>query len=901
MTTPKRLFLIDGMALIYRAHFALIKNPLLTADGRHTSAIYGFMNSLFKLLREENPDYISIVLDCKEPTFRHEIYTEYKATREKMPQELVEQIEPLYSVIETTKIPMIKLPGYEADDIMGTLAKKAEKEGLQTYIVTGDKDMMQLVNDFTFVYTPGNRFKPTTVYDAKKVSEKWGIGPDGIIDLLALMGDTSDNVPGIDGVGPKTAVKILNEYGTIEVALENAEHIKNKRAREGMLNGKDLVHLSKELVTIKCDVPVDFHLEQLLRQSMDAEALTAKFQDLELYSLIQHVSKFSDDIVEFETPDKNYKTFTNTADLDAMISVLKKSTLISFDLETTSVNALQADIVGLSFSVKENEGWYIPVLYPEKLASLFDEFSLTVILDKLKPLFEDAQTHFCGQNLKYDALVLSRYDIGLNGIVFDSMIAEHLLHPEKNSYRLDYLALDYLNYRMKPIQDLIGKGTKQISMVDVPLKDIAFYATEDADVALQVVLKQQGIIPDENLSEPFEHIEMPLLPVLITMEENGVYLDLDFLKELSGVLAKKLDALIVKIHSMAGHEFNINSPQQLGVVLFDELELKPIRKRSTAVEVLEILKNHHPLPEHILKYRHLAKLKNTYIDAFPNHVHPKTGRVHTSLNQTIAATGRLSSTNPNFQNIPIRTEIGREIRKAFCVQNPDHVMLSADYSQIELRIMADFSQEPALIEAFKNGIDIHTRTAALVFSVDESKVTADQRRTAKVVNFGIMYGAGPFRMSQELGISMAEARDLISTYFGSYPGIRRYMNDTLASAHENGFVKTRLGRRRKMTQLNSGNHNLVKAEERAAINMPIQGTAADLIKIAMINIHKKMDDENYTSKMILQIHDELLFEGPPEEMDKLSKLVVDEMEGAMSLSVPLKVDWKIGKNWYEAH
>ncbi|MBT5078194.1 MAG: DNA polymerase I, partial [Candidatus Marinimicrobia bacterium] len=636
-------------------------------------------------------------------------------------------------------------------------------------------------------------------------------------------------------------------------------------------------------------------------QSMDAEALTQKFQDLELYSLIQHVSKFSDDIVEFETPDKNYKTIINTNDLDTMISELKKSALISFDLETTSINALQADIVGLSFSVKENEGWYIPVLYPEKVVSLFDEFSLSLILEKLKPLFEDAKVHFCGQNLKYDALVLSRYDVGLNGIVFDSMIAEHLLHPEKNSYKLDYLALDYLNYRMKPIEDLIGKGAKQISMADVPLEDIAFYATEDADVALQVALNQQPIIPEENLSEPFENIEMPLLPVLITMEENGVYLDLDFLKELSGVLAEKLDKLIAQIHTMAGHEFNLNSPQQLAVVLFDELELKPIRKRSTAVEVLEVLKSHHPLPEYILEYRHLAKLKNTYIDAFPNHVHPKTGRVHTSLNQTIAATGRLSSTNPNFQNIPIRNEIGREIRKAFCVQNPEHVMLSADYSQIELRIMADFSQEPALIEAFKNGTDIHTRTAALVFSVDESDVTADQRRTAKVVNFGIMYGAGPFRMSQELGISMADARKLIDTYFGSYPGIQKYMDDTLASAHENGFVKTRLGRKRKMTQLNSGNHNLVKAEERAAINMPIQGTAADLIKIAMINIHKKMDEENYTSKMILQIHDELLFEGPPEEMDKLSKLVVDEMEGAMTLSVPLKVDWKIGKNWYEAH
>ena len=901
MTTPKRLFLIDGMALIYRAHFALIKNPLLTADGRHTSAIYGFMNSLFKLLREEDPDYISIVLDCKEPTFRHEIYTEYKATREKMPQELVEQLEPLYSVIEATKIPMIKLPGYEADDIMGTLAKKAEKESLHTYIVTGDKDMMQLVNDSTFVYTPGNRFKPTTIYDSKKVSKKWGIGPDGIIDLLALMGDTSDNVPGIDGVGPKTAVKILNEYGTIEAALDNAEHIKNKRAREGMLNGKDLVYLSKELVTIKCDVPVDFHLEQLLRQSMDAQVLTEKFEDLELYSLIQHATKFSDDIIEFDTPDKNYKICTSLVELDTVIPILKNSHLISFDLETTSVIALEADIVGLSFSVKENEGWYIPIIYPEKATSLFDDFNLKVVLDNLKPLFEDPQIYFCGQNLKYDALVLSRYDISLNGIVFDSMIAEHLLHPEKNSYKLDYLALDYLNYRMKPIEDVIGKGAKQISMAEVPLDDISFYATEDADVTLQVVRKQKPIISNESLSNPFENIEMPLLPVLITMESNGVYLDLDFLKKLSAILGEKLDTLIATIHSIAGHEFNINSPQQLAVVLFDELELKPIRKRSTAVEVLEVLKSHHPLPEYILEYRHLAKLKNTYIDSFPGHVHPKTGRVHTSLNQTIAATGRLSSANPNFQNIPIRTETGREIRKAFTVQNPEHVMLSADYSQIELRIMADFSQEPALIEAFNHGIDIHTRTAALVFSIDESLVTADQRRTAKVVNFGIMYGAGPFRMSQELGISMAEARDLINTYFNSYPGIRKYMDNTLASAHEKGFVKTRLGRRRKMTQLKSGNHNLVKAEERAAINMPIQGTAADLIKIAMINIHKKMNDGNYTSKMILQIHDELLFEGPPEEMDKLSKLVVDEMEGAMSLSVPLKVDWKIGKNWHEAH
>ena len=900
MTLPKRLFLIDGMAQIYRAHFAMIKNPLITKDGRQTSAIFGFMNSLFKLLRDENPDYIAVVLDCKEPTFRHKLYTEYKATREKMPEELVEQLEPLYEVISHTNIPMLKKPGFEADDIIGTLVKKAEQAGLITYMVTGDKDMMQLVSDSTFMYAPGNRFKPTTIYDKIKVKEKWGVGPDGIIDMLALVGDTSDNVPGVDGVGPKTAKKLLDQYKDIETILEHADEAQNKRVRAGLQNGRDLVHLSRELVTIHCDVPVEFHVEELIRKDMDGEALAHDFQDLEMYSLITQVEALSGNaVVPLEQPDKNYQTILTQTELDSLITTISNAELISFDLETTSVKSLEADIVGLSFSVKANTGYYIPVEYPEKESK--PGLTLDIVLENLKPIFENDSNRFCGQNIKYDALVLSRYGIHLENIVFDSMIAEYMLHPEKNSYKMDYLSIDYLNYRMVPIDALIGTGLHQKSMAEVPLEDIAFYASEDADIAFQLAGILKDKLEEESLFEPYNEIEIPLIPVLTTIEKNGVYLNLDFLAELSRKFGEELELLTEKIHQMAGREFNINSPKQLGKILFDELELKPIRKRSTAVEVLQVLKNYHPLPEEVLKYRHLAKLKNTYVDAMPNYVNKATGRVHTSLNQTIAATGRLSSTSPNFQNIPIRTETGREVRKAFVSQNSDWVILSADYSQVELRIMAHYSQEPELISAFAEDADIHSRTAAMVNGITESEVTADQRRSAKVVNFGIMYGAGPYRMSQELGINIADAKTLIDNYFDTYPGIRKYMDKTLSLARDRGYVETLYKRRRKTGNLNASNRNIVQAEERVAINMPIQGTAADIIKIAMINIHKKMDSENYQSKMILQIHDELLFECPQAEVEKLAAMVIEEMEGAVQLSVPLKVDWNYGKSWYEAH
>jgi DNA polymerase I len=902
MTKKKRLFLIDGMALIYRAHFAMIKNPLMTKDGKHTSAIHGFFNMLFKLIRDEKPDYFAVVTDCKEPTFRHKIYTDYKATREKMPEELSEQINPIYELLSEMNIPLLKNPGYEADDIIGTIAKQAENENLDCYVVTSDKDMMQLVSNSTFIYSPGNRFKPTTIYDRNKVIERYGIPPEKFIEYLAMVGDSSDNIPGIDGIGPKTAKKLLLEYDSIDEILKHTDDVRNKRVQNGLINGKELVYLSKELVTIHIDVPIDLHASQLERKTLNIEKVSTSFKNLELYSIIKQLESVS---IQKPTVNndvkKDYSTITDMFSLEKMIVQLETAELISFDTETTSVNALTADLVGMSFSTSSHKGWYIAIEYPEKVSDLFSDWNPAPILEKLRHVLEDNKYSICGQNIKYDALVLSRYGIQLNGIVFDTMIVSHLLYPSSNSVKLDYLALRELNYEMKPIEELIGSGTKQKSMADVPIKDIAFYAVEDADITFQLAKLYQTEIDKQNMTIPYYEIENPLISVLIEMEKSGVFLDLQFLDQLSVDLGIQLDKLEKDIHSLAGTEFNINSPKQLATILFDILELKPIRKRSTDVNVLEVLKNYHPLPESILKYRHLKKLKSTYIDALPSHVNSVDGRVHTSLNQTITSTGRLSSTKPNFQNIPIRTELGREIRKAFIPQKEDCVILSADYSQIELRVMAHMSGEPTLVEAFNNGDDIHRRTASVVFGITPEEVTTDQRRTAKIVNFGIMYGAGAYRMSQELGISMKEGKNLVDSYFKTYPGIRKFIDTTLRTAQEKGEVSTLMGRVRKTSDFNSGRSQMVQAEERATTNFPIQGTAAELIKIAMIRIYNKIKEKKLKTKMILQIHDELLFEVPNEELDDVIKMVVFEMENAMELSVPLKVDYGFGKNWYEAH
>ena len=899
----KRLFIIDGMAMIYRSHFAMIKNPLTTKNGQHTSAAYGLANSIFKLIKDENPEYLAIAMDCREPTFRHKMYDQYKANRESMPEELVSQLEIIDKMINWMNIPILRKPGFEADDIMGTLSKLASKHNVATYLVTGDKDMMQLVSDDVFLYSPGTRFNPTTIYDIDKVKGKWGVEPDKMIELLSLLGDSSDNIPGVDGVGKKTAAKLLEKYGDIGTIVENIEEIPNKRVRQGLLNGRDTLDLAIKLVTIDNSVEIDTSIDQLLRQPMDDSSLKAFFNELEIHSLastldsISKTSKIDNPVIV----DKKYTSILTQESLSKFISSLNDKMLISIDLETTEIDPIKADIVGISISFKANEGFYIPILFPEKDDTKEYNLDLVFVLNSLKEILEDEKYKKCGQNIKYDCLIFKRHGINLRGIFFDSMIAEHILHPEKNSYKLDNLSIEYIGYEMQPIENLIGKGKDQISMSEVPLKDIEFYAAEDSDLALQLTEKLQDKIKENSLEAPYFDIEIPLIPVLVDMEEEGVYVDKEMLQKLSVEIDINIDKLQKDIYKIADKEFNINSPQQLAVVLFDELELKEIKKRSTSIEVLETLKFHHPLPELILKYRHFSKLNSTYIKALPNHINSRTGRVHTSFNQTIASTGRLSSTKPNFQNIPIRTEFGKKIRKAIRAQDDNSVIFSADYSQIELRVMAHYSQEPELLNAFKNDLDIHSRTASLVYGVNEEAVTTEQRRAAKVVNFGIMYGAGPFRMSKELGISMKEAKELIDTYFKTYPGIQTYIQKTIENAHVRGYVHTLGGRKRYAQSLGTSNLNIQKAEERALINMPIQGTAAELVKIAMINIHNKLKENKYKAKMILQIHDELIFEVPKYEIESISELVKFEMENAIKLSIPLKVDYNWGASWYEAH
>ena len=903
-TDRKRFFILDGYALLYRAHFALIRNPLITSYGLHTSALFGFANQVLKLIRSENPDFIACAFDSKEKTFRHDMYKEYKANRPPMPEELQVQLPHLWEMLEAMNLPVLKKPGVEADDIIGTLALQAEKEGLDTYIVSGDKDFMQLINEHIFMFTPGTRkTRDPIIYDPAKVEEKWGVPPEKIIDLLGLMGDSSDNVPGVAGVGKKTAVKLIKAYGSLEGALENADKVTNKRAHNGLKDGVENALLSKELVTILTDVELSCGVAELEKRVMDLDACAEKFTELEFHALIKQLAKEPNFEAKKEKPDveKDYQTILADKELDVLVKELKRSIRFSIDLETTSIQPMEADIVGLSFSNKAHSGWYIPIQYLEKEKNNFGNDDLAFVLEKLKPVLEDDTIPKTGQNIKYDALILKRFGVTVKGIEFDTMIAAHLLNPAARSLKLGTLSLEHLNYEMIPIEDLIGKGRNQITMDQVSLEKSSFYAIEDADIAFQLTELFETRLKEAELYEFFSTIEMPLIPVLLEMEYEGTFVDPDLLKEMSAEIGKKLDVLISDIHRLAGTEFNINSTQQLGTILFDILELPQIKKRSTAEPILNQLTEHHELPKHILEYRKFNKLKNTYVDALPELVNEETGRIHSTFNQTIAATGRLSCTNPNFQNIPIRKEEGREIRKAFRAQTPGWKILSADYSQVELRVMAHLSQDKGLIDAFQNGEDIHSRTASHVFNVPLESVLPEMRRTAKVVNFGIMYGAGPFRMSQELGIPRSEAVAIIESYFDQYAGIRNYIDATLEKARNDKYVETMLGRRRPVWDADSDNGLRRQAAERMAINMPIQGSAAEMIKLAMCAIQNEIEDQKMESKMILQIHDELLFEFPDSEEDSLLKLVVDKMENAMELSVPLVVDYGIGNNWFEAH
>ena len=896
----KKLFIVDGYAILYRAHYALIRNPLITSYGFHTSALFGFANHIIKLINDEKPDYLVCAFDSKEKTFRHKIYSNYKANRPEMPLELQHQIPHLWEVLEAMNIPVLRKPGFEADDIIGTITNSVSESQIESYIVSGDKDFMQLINDKVFLYAPGKRNYPPVIYDRQGVIEKWGLPPEKIIDLLALMGDSSDNVPGVSGVGVKTAVKLLNEYDNIESVLDNVSKIKNKRVYDGLTNGREIAYLSRELVTIVKDVDVDTSIENFIINSFNHEDLSKKFEELEFFGLLKYLSV--DDVdIKTKTIEKVYKTILNIDELKELVKNVQNSDMVSIDLETTSVNPMVAEIVGVSISFKKDEGFYIPVLYLEKNKNNFGADDLKIVLENLKDFLENDKIKKVGQNIKYDTLIFSRNGINVAGIYFDTMVAASILNPSARSYKLDMLSIEFLNYTMVPIEDLIGRGKDQITMDMVPIEKAAYYAAEDADIVLQLSQIFISKLKENKQMDFFIDIEMPLITVLTKMELEGVFVDQESLNAMSVKIGDRLDILVKDIYKISDTEFNVNSTQQLAKILFDDLKLTQIKKRSTAENVLKELIQEHELPTLILEYRKLNKLKNTYVDALPTVINPDTKRIHSTFNQTIASTGRLSSTNPNFQNIPIRTKEGREIRKSFITQRDNWEILSADYSQIELRVMAHLSEDLELCNAFNANLDIHTRTASLIYNVSIDDVQPDMRRTAKVINFGIMYGAGPFRISQELGISRKASQEIIKEYFNQYSGVKKYISATLDKARSDNYVETLLGRRRSVWDINSQNALKRQAAERIAINMPIQGSAAELIKIAMIDVQKNIELEHMNSKLILQIHDELLFEFPVDEKDVLIPLVKESMENAMKLKVPVIVDYGSGKDWFEAH
>jgi DNA polymerase I len=925
MATPERLFLLDGMALAYRAYFAFISRPLVNSKGVNTSAVYGFVTALMRILDEERPDHIAVVFDTPEPTFRHKRYPAYKATRQKMPEDMASQLDKLKEAVRAFNVPLLEVPGFEADDIMGTLARRAEHENVITYLVTGDKDFMQLISPKILMYRPGKAGSDSEVVDASGVREKFGVAPEQVIDVLGLIGDKSDNVPGVPGIGDKTAIPLIQMYGTMSAVYDHLDEIPQKGVREKLRTHRDLAFLSRELVTIHTDVPLDIDFHGLRAASRDTQALIRLFDELEFRSLAGKLRDAAVREVTFEAPpmafpppqttniSTEYHTYhlvTTPAELAALCATLAAQTEIVVDTETTSTDALAADLVGISLTWKEREAWYIPVsrgqhdLLDGAGNGVTPGIELAEIVRLLGPVLENAAIAKIGQNIKYDMLVLHRHGMCLEGPLFDTMVASYILRPD-GQHNLDALALEYCHYAMVPLHDLIGKGKTQKPITEVPLQALADYSAEDADVTLRIRNCQKPRLEEMGTGRLCAEVEFPLIPVLARMERAGVKLDTGYLQQMSKDLERQLLILEEAIHRDAGGPFNINSTQQLAVILFQKLQLPTVRKTktgfSTDITVLESLRGRHPIIDHLLDYRQLSKLKSTYVDALPGLVNAGTGKVHTSFNQTIATTGRLSSSDPNLQNIPIRTDLGRAIRKAFIPGSPGCVLLSADYSQIELRIMAHISKDPALIEAFKRGDDIHTATAAGVFGVDAAAVTRDMRRKAKEVNFGIMYGIAAFGLANRLEISQQEARTIISTYFARFPGVLAYINATRDAARRTGYVSSMLGRRRYLPDINSRNQNIRGNAERQAINMPIQGTAADMIKIAMIRIDREMRERRLRGSMILQVHDELVFEVPEDEVETLSPIIRRHMRDALPLDVPIEVDVGTGRDWLEAH
>lgn len=919
MSDPKTLFLIDGHALAYRMFFAFQKQNL-SADGKPTGAIYGFVTALLRIIDTYQPTYLGVVFDPPGKTFRNDMYADYKATRQKMPEELRDQIPHISTILQAMNCFVIDKEGYEADDVMGTLARRFEGDDLDVVLYTGDKDFMQLVSDHIKLLKPGMRGNDDQWIGFDEVRDKFDVTPEQVIEALALIGDTSDNVPGVDGVGEKTAGKLLAKYGSLDRILDEPEKISHKRAREFLSQpgNVEMIRLSRQLVTIDTDVPLSVTLQDFTMDEPDNAALFEMFKNLKFRTLLSRFAPEDEQLgFNFDAPPPDeaaYHAVTTLEQLVQLIEKLKSSGGFAFDTETTNPDPMRAKVVGISFAVAAGEAWYVPVGHVEK--GTFENESPDLqaanlpadkAWERLKPLLEDEAVPKFAHNMKYDVLVLAN-DVGIEvtPFSFDTMIAAWVLDPARRQNGLKELALELLNHKMSTYEEMVGKGKDQINFAEVEIAAATQYGAEDSDFTIRLKTLLEPDIDPAGLTKLFEKIEMPLVPVLTRMERAGVSIDPDFFSQMSDKLSASLGDLEKHIYEIAGEEFNINSTKQLREIFFDKLKLRIIKKTpkgdpSTAVDVLEELAKEHDLPARIIDYRELSKLKGTYVDALPKMINPATGRIHTSYNQTVAPTGRLSTSDPGLQNIPIRTELGREIRKGF-VPGPGYdLLLAADYSQIELRVLAHFAGDSALREAFERGEDIHARTAAAVFGCDIADVTPEMRRTAKTTNFGIIYGQTPYGLSNALGISVGEARDFIDRYFDTYPGVKSYIEGTIEQARDDGFVRTLFGRRRPLPDIKAKNRNVREYAERTAINTPIQGTAADMIKLAMIGIDAKLRQMGVKSRMILQVHDELIFEMVASEMDAVQAMIIEQMETALPLDVPIKVDVGTGASWFEAH
>jgi DNA polymerase I len=947
--SQKRLFLLDAYALIFRGYYAFIKNPRINSKGMDTSAIMGFMNSLLDVIRREKPDHLAVAFDKGGSDLRNEMFPEYKANRDATPEAIKIAVPYIQELLKAMHIPIMEKAGFEADDLIGTLAKQAEKEGYQVFMVTPDKDFAQLVSENIFMYKPARMGNDIEIWGIPEVQAKFEVEhPLQVIDFLGMMGDSADNIPGLPGVGEKTAKKFLAEYGSMEKLLESTHELKGKM-KENIEANKELGLLSKKLATILLDCPVTFDAKDFELSQPDVQKTDELFNELEFRQMKTQFDKlfnsqtetfegetetngtpkpakkavakksnedqmdlfgFSDEDSTENASNSFYATLENTnhfyqivqgnLPVKLLLQNLMNQSSVCFDTETTGLDALNADIVGISFAYEKGKAFYIP------FSENRDEAQ--ELMNQLKPFFENENIEKIGQNLKYDLKILSNYGISVNGKLFDTMLAHYLINPDMR-HNMDVLSETYLKYTPKSITDLIGKkGKNQLSMKDVPLEEIKEYAAEDADITYQLKEHFQPILEKVGTKKLFDTIEIPLVPVLAAMEKEGINLDVPYLKNMSVEMQKEIDAFEQNIYENAGEKFNLASPKQLGDILFDKLKIGGAKQKKTKTgqyatgeEVLSYLANEHQIVKDILEWRQMVKLQSTYIDALPNQVDAKTGRVHTDYMQTVAATGRLSSTNPNLQNIPIRTEKGRQIRKAFIARDENYTLLAADYSQIELRIIAALSGEENMIAAFQNNEDIHKSTAAKVFNVPLEEVTKEQRSNAKTVNFGIIYGVSAFGLSNQTDLSRKESAELIEAYYQTYPKLKAYMSNQVDFARENGYVETVLGRRRYLKDINSANGMVRSGAERNAVNAPIQGSAADIIKIAMINIHKKLVSEKWKSKMLLQVHDELVFDVHNSELEKIQPMIKHEMENAFKLNVPLEVEIGMGKNWLEAH